>query len=79
MTQIALVLAVFMLATPVASYGGSSESTPLAGQGGAKAGQETIRSGIAGQAVKEKEKAVKKRNKQDSKKSKNAKDDSPGR
>jgi hypothetical protein len=55
MMKIALFLAVFVLSTPVISYSETSESTPLAGQGGAKAGQETIRSGIAGQALKEKD------------------------
>ena len=55
MIHIALILALFMLVIPSASYGAVDEATPLAGQGGAKAGQETIRSGIAGQVLEEKE------------------------
>ncbi len=77
MMQIALIFTVFILASPVVSYGESSESTPLAGQGGAKAGQETIRSGIAGDAVKEKERTAKKHQKQAAKKAKNAKSNNP--
>lgn len=64
MMKFALIFAVFVLATPVISYGETSESTPLAGQGGAKAGQETIRSGIAGQALEEKERQKEKKAKQ---------------
>ena len=72
MIHIALMLSVFMLVTPAVCHSEASGSTPLAGQGGAKAGQETIRSGIAGQAVEEKER-VDKQTKPDAKKDKKRK------
>jgi hypothetical protein len=60
MTYITLILAVFMLMTPVLSYG-ESPSKELKNDEGATAGRETMRSGISGQALEEKEKQKEKK------------------